>query len=85
MTKKKGVEAKTAAGLTKVRPVWEHEVDKVREIMRKHGQGYTFAIVQHPAGRGRLYYLYTNMKLTTGLWNKLYACGVKGRTTGAER
>ena len=66
---KRGKEAKTTEGLHKVRPVWEHELEHVRHTMKR--SGYTFAIVQHPASY-RLYYLYTNLRLTQRLRARLY-------------
>jgi len=67
--KTRGKEVRTTDGLHAVRPVWEHELEHVRHTMKR--SGYTFAIVQHPAS-GRLYYLYTNLKLTQRLRNRLY-------------
>ena len=69
----RGKEVASTEGLRRVRPVWEHQIDHVRVVMKRHEPGYTFCIEQHSAVRtGRLWYLYTNMKLSVRLRKKLY-------------
>jgi len=65
--KVRGIEQQSTAGLHGVLPLWEHQVEHVRRTMMT-SPGYRFAIIHII---GRVYRLYTNMKLTPRLLDRL--------------
>jgi len=65
--KVRGIEQQSTAGLHGVLPLWEHQVEHVRRTMMA-SPGYRFAIIHII---GRVYRLYTNMRLTPRLLDRL--------------